>query len=191
MMPVLLGGKLRVLVFVGGKYVVHNMCGGNSVSPGRANTNGDHEYASGSEPGLSASGVLSPSRGGYYTCSPCDIRFTGRKWRSNFAIHTNMFVYGNGFSIMPTVANLVTLRPPRRPYHPYVPRALTLCLIPPELALCLLHAPTVWPLRLPFSNGLLTVLVAPVRRTLDIAPSKQLSPLLPCLAWTMLALTLH
>jgi hypothetical protein len=57
--------------------------------------------ASGSEPGLSASGVLSPSWGGCYNCAPCGIRFVGRKWRSNFARHTNMFITGNGPSTSP------------------------------------------------------------------------------------------
>jgi hypothetical protein len=49
--------------------------------------------------------------------------------------------------LMPTIAKLATLRPPLRPYSPYVPRALTFYR-PPVLALCPLHAPTVWPLPL-------------------------------------------
>jgi hypothetical protein len=41
----------------GGRLVcgVPNVCGGNCVYGGRATTDGDHEYVSGSEPGLSAS----------------------------------------------------------------------------------------------------------------------------------------
>jgi hypothetical protein len=52
------------------------------------------------EPGLSTLGVLSPSRGGSYSCTPCGIRFVARKWRSNFAKHTNMIINGNGLSTL-------------------------------------------------------------------------------------------
>jgi hypothetical protein len=67
---------------------VRQVCGRNSVSTWRVPTDGDHVYASGSEPGLSTLGAMSPSRGGCYTCAACDIRLVGRKWRSKFARHT-------------------------------------------------------------------------------------------------------
>jgi hypothetical protein len=71
---------------------------------------------------------------------------------------------------LPSVAKLAILRPPLRPYSPYVPWALTFYL-PPEHALSPLLAPIVWPL--PFLHfPPMTVLVAPVRRTLEHAPSK-------------------
>jgi hypothetical protein len=138
---------------------VPHVCGSSSFSGGRSTTDGDHGYASGSEPGLSTLGALSSSRGGCSTRAPCGIRFGGRKWRSSFAKHTNMLINGIGLSTLPTVTKLITLRPPLRPYSPCVPRALTLYL-PPELALSSLHAPTVWPLTF-FHWPLLTVLLLP------------------------------
>jgi hypothetical protein len=90
-MPVLVSGKPRVLVLVGGMCVV-----AAAALEGVCLPMGDDEYAYGSEPGLSALGALSPSRGECYTCARCCIRFAGRKWRSNFARITNMFINGNG-----------------------------------------------------------------------------------------------
>jgi hypothetical protein len=101
--------------------------------------------AYGSEPGLSASGVMSPSRGGCYTCAPCGIRFACRKWRSNFAIHTNMFMTGNDPS---TYAH-------RRQARLLATSSLVLfslyasgahLISTTKVALLPLHAYTVWPL---------------------------------------------
>jgi hypothetical protein len=75
---------------------VQSVCGSNSGYVGRAYTNNDHDYAFGSEPGMIASGVMSPSRGECHTCSPCGLRLAGRKWRSSLARHTNMAINGNG-----------------------------------------------------------------------------------------------
>jgi hypothetical protein len=71
------------------------VCGGNFAFGGCASTNGDYEYVSGSEPGMIASGVLSPSRGECYTCAPCGIRFADRSSRSNSGLHTNRHINSN------------------------------------------------------------------------------------------------
>jgi hypothetical protein len=65
---------------IGGRQVcgVPFVCCGITVYGGRATTSGDHEYASGSEAGLIASGTLSLSREECYTCTPCGIRLTSR-----------------------------------------------------------------------------------------------------------------
>jgi hypothetical protein len=78
-------------------------------------------------------------------------------------MHTNAFKIGAYPLLIPTIAKLTTLRPLARPYPLYVLRALAFCL-PPALALCPLHGPTVWLFPLPLLHWLLqTVVAAPVR----------------------------
>jgi hypothetical protein len=50
---------------------LHGVYGGGSVSRGRATTNGGHLYAFRHMPGISALGVMSPSRGGSYAYACC------------------------------------------------------------------------------------------------------------------------
>jgi hypothetical protein len=161
---------------------VPHVCGGSSVYVWRATTDGDHDYASRSEPGLSAPVALPSSRGECHTCAPCGIRFDGRKWRSNFATHTNMFISDNDPSTSAhrrQARPLATSSPALFSLCAVVPPALTFYL-PPKFAIFPLHALIVWVLPFPHWQYM-TGLVAPVRRTIDHAPSEQLSPLPPCL----------